>query len=109
MRFIGGLQLDDFVDDSFGTHVGKDAPQRVVIEFSRERAAYARGRIWHRTQHIEEQSNGTILLTFMCKNLLPVVSWVLAWGPHARVVEPILLADQVVDELDRARLQYPRQ
>lgn len=101
------FKLDDLVDDAFGAHVGKDAPQRVVIEFSRERAAYARGRIWHRTQQIEEQSDGTILLSFTCKNLMPVVSWVLEWGPHARVIEPVTLVEQVVDELDRARWRYP--
>jgi len=101
------FKIDDFVEDSFGAHVGKDPPQRVVIEFSKERAAYARGRIWHRTQQIEEQRDGSILLSFMCRNLTPVVSWVLNWGPHARVVEPAVLVAQVVDELERARLRYP--
>lgn len=57
-----------------------------MIEFSKERAAYARGRVWHRTQQIEEQSDGTVHLAFTCKNLVPVVSWVLEWGPHARVI-----------------------
>lgn len=100
------FKLDDFVDDAFGAHVGKAAPQRVVIEFSKERAAYARGRVWHRTQHIEEQDDGTVHLSFMCKNLVPVVSWVLEWGPHARVIEPAELRDQVVKELRGALKAY---
>ena len=102
------FKLEDFVDDAFGAHVGKAAAQRVVIEFSKEIAAYARGRVWHRTQKIEEQSDGTVQLAFTCKNLVPVVSWVLEWGPHARVIEPAALVDQVVDELDWARQRYPR-
>jgi len=28
------------------------------------------------------------MLSFRCTNLVPVVSWVLEWGPHARVIEP---------------------
>jgi len=103
------FKLDDFVDDAFGAHVGKDAPQRVVIEFSKERAAYARGRIWHRTQAIEQQRDGSIRLSFTCKNLVPVVSWVLEWGPHAKVVEPAELVAKVVEELDGARGRYPAQ
>ena len=89
------FKLDDFVDDAFGAHVGKQASQRVAIEFSKERAAYARGRVWHRTQEIEERGDGTVRLAFTCKNLVPVVSWVLEWGPHARVIEPPELRDQV--------------
>jgi predicted DNA-binding transcriptional regulator YafY len=45
-------------------------------------------------------------LSFTCTNLVPVVSWVLQWGPHAKVIEPTELAAMVIDELERARTQY---
>ena len=38
------FKLDDFVDDAFGAHVGKAPPQRVVIEFSKERASKSSSR-----------------------------------------------------------------
>lgn len=101
------FKLADFVDDAFGAHVGSGEPQRVVVEFSKERAAYARGRVWHRTQAIEEQRDGTVRLSFTCKNLMPLVSWVLEWGPHARVIEPPELRQHVVRELRDALQQYP--
>jgi predicted DNA-binding transcriptional regulator YafY len=101
------FKLDDFIDDSFGVHVSKGPPQHVVIEFSKERATYARGRVWHRTQVVEEQRDGTMRLSFTCRNLAPVVSWVLGWGPHARVIEPPELVDMIVDDLDGARGHYP--
>jgi predicted DNA-binding transcriptional regulator YafY len=90
-----------------GAHVGKGAAQRIVIEFSKERAAYARARVWHRTQRFEEQNDGTVRLAFMCKNLAPIVSWVLEWGPHARVIEPTELGHQVARELRDALRHYP--
>ena len=40
-------------------------------------------------------------------NLVPVVSWVLEWGPHARVFDPPELVSRVVEELDSARRNYP--
>lgn len=98
--------LDNHVDGAFGVHVEAGASQRVVVEFSRERAAYARGRTWHRTQVLEEQSDGTVRLSFVCRNLAPVVSWVLEWGPHAKVIEPKELTEMVVAELDAARSRY---
>jgi hypothetical protein len=71
------FKLDDHVDDVSGVHVGKGPAQRVVIEFSKERAAYARGRTWHRTQQIEELRDGSIRISFTCKNIAPVTSWIL--------------------------------
>ena len=100
------FKLDDFTDDSFGVHVGKGPPQHVVIEFSKERATYARGRVWHRTQAVDEQRDGTLRLSFICRNLAPVVSWVPGWGPHATVIEPPELVDMIVDDLDGARARY---
>ncbi len=93
---------------AFGIHVGdpKDATD-VEIEFSKERATYARSRIWHPSQTIKELANGRVQLRFTCVNLTPVVSWVLEWGPHARAMSPPALVDMVIAELDAARAQYP--
>jgi predicted DNA-binding transcriptional regulator YafY len=98
------FRLEDYVDDMSGVHVGKGERQRVVIDFSKERAAYARGRTWHRTQEVEEQRDGSIRISFHCRNLAPLTSWVLEWGPHAKVIEPATLATEVASEL-RAALQ----
>jgi predicted DNA-binding transcriptional regulator YafY len=100
------FKVDDHVDDVSGVHVGKGPPQRVAVEFSKERAAYARGRTWHRTQELEEQRDGRVRLSFWCRNIAPVVSWILEWGPHARVLEPAELVEQVVQELRGALEQY---
>jgi len=81
---------------------------RVSIEFSREKADLVTARQWHPTQELTPADNGRIRLSFTCTNLVPVVSWVLEWGPHARAVEPPALVAAVVDELERARDLYPR-
>lgn len=92
---------------AFGVHVGDPAQeQRVVVEFSREKAALVSARRWHPTQVIERGADGTIVLAFSVTNLTPVVSWVLEWGPHARAIEPPELVDRVVAELDQARARY---
>jgi predicted DNA-binding transcriptional regulator YafY len=100
------FKLDDHVDDMSGVHVGRGAPQRIVVEFSKDRAAYARGRTWHRTQEIEERRDGSVRIAFTCRNFAPVTSWILEWGPHAKVLEPPELVNEVVRELERALGQY---
>lgn len=83
------FRLDDELQSAFDLHSGDPAVTfRVVIEFSKERAPYAKAREWHRQQTLEPQPDGSVLLSFPCSNLAPVVSWVLEWGPHARAVEP---------------------
>ena len=92
---------------AFGIHVGDPAEaQRVVIEFSGDKAALVSARRWHPTQVIEPGEDGAVVLSFRCTNLVPVVSWVLEWGPHARVIEPHELVDRVVAELEEARARY---
>ena len=69
------FKLTDVMHGAFGVHVGNAIDAKtVVIEFSKERATYARTRMWHPSQTIVEQSDGSILLRFTCTNLQPVVS-----------------------------------
>ena len=101
------FRLEDVLHGAFGIHVGHgQAPRSVVIEFSKERASFVRARVWHPTQQLEDLPDGRVRFTFSCVDLTPVVSWVLEWGPHAKVIEPELLRAEVLDELNRARAQY---
>jgi predicted DNA-binding transcriptional regulator YafY len=101
------FKLDDLLQSAFELHVaGDQASKRVVIEFSKERAAYVRARQWHRSQTLREQADGSVVLSFICANFAPVVSWVLEWGPHALVLEPPELVDIVAAELEQAHTRY---
>jgi hypothetical protein len=72
------FKFDDYVDDVSAFTLERE---RVVVEFSKERAAYARGRTWHRTQQIEELCEGGVRISFWCRSLAPVTSWIFEWGP----------------------------
>ena len=102
-----GFRIGELLNGAFGIHVTGDAvPHRVVIEFSAEKAAFVRARVWHPTQTFEELADQRVRLSFTCASLIPVVSWVLEWGPHARAIEPPELVAEVIRELDAARHGY---
>jgi len=102
-----GFRITEILNGAFGIHVMTEAPpHRVVIEFSAEKAAFVRARVWHPTQAFEELGDGRVRLAFTCASLIPVVSWVLEWGPHARAIEPAALVAEIVAELDAARRAY---
>jgi predicted DNA-binding transcriptional regulator YafY len=91
------LSVDERLEQSFGATYEK--PFDVKIQFSREQAPYVRERIWHPTQQIEEQKDGSSILSFRAGGQYEIKSWILSHGASARVLEPDWLRDQVAEEL----------
>jgi predicted DNA-binding transcriptional regulator YafY len=90
--------------DSMGPHHGR--PVRVAILFSPKLAPYILERNYHPSQKTEMQDGGSVLLTLRVSIDWTLTSWILSFGPFARVVEPASLADQIRAEIEEARDQY---
>jgi predicted DNA-binding transcriptional regulator YafY len=106
-RFV--LPPDFDIDDYFQGELGiwrSEEKHRVVVEFDADAAEYVRGRRVHPSQRLALMPGGGIRLTMTVGNLNPVVSWVLEWGPRARVVEPVELVERVKLELSEALARY---
>lgn len=102
------LDLNEFFDGSFGILIGKrHAPVRVVIEFSAEKRALVTNRQWHPTQQFEGAPGEPLRLVFQSRNLTQLVPFVLEWGEHARVLEPIALIDMLGEAVSKMTRYYP--
>jgi predicted DNA-binding transcriptional regulator YafY len=74
-----------------GSHFGvhwSDALYEVRIWFAAEVAGYVLERRWHPSQKIEEQGDGSLVLSMTVNHLLELKRWVLSWGSAARVLAP---------------------
>lgn len=101
------FQIRDVIHGAFGPHlVDAAGPREVIVEFSRDKARLVSSRAWHQTQRIDDLPDGRIRLTFQTPSLVPVVSWILEWGPHARAIAPPELVERVKRELADASAQY---
>jgi predicted DNA-binding transcriptional regulator YafY len=103
------LPADFEIDDYFQGELGiwrSDEKHRVVVEFDAEVAEYVRGRRVHPSQRLALLPGGGIRSTMTVGNLNPVVSWVLEWGPRAKVIEPVELVARVKQELSDALAKY---
>ena len=89
---------------SLGVHEGK--PERVEIVFEPRIAPYLRERLWHSSQEVTDEPDGRVRLTMRVSNDFALRSWILSFGPLARVVAPPELANQIVEEMTRARARY---
>lgn len=79
---------------SMGVYIGKDV-FNIVIRFDSFASQLIRERQWHESQEIRELPDDELELSLTLSSLFEVERWVLSWGPHARVIEPPELLDQV--------------
>jgi predicted DNA-binding transcriptional regulator YafY len=104
-RFEPSDAPEEVFAHSLGVHQGTP-PQRVEIAFAPQIARYVKERAWHPSQQAEDQQDGSVNLVLHVSNDWALRSWVLGFGPLARVVSPPELVAEVLDQLERARARY---
>lgn len=89
---------DDFapsaiVGDAFGLIRG--ARTRVVVRFDATAAPYVRRRIWHASQRLDDEADGSVRLTLDVEGTVELKTWLLGWGAQVEVIEPSTLRDEM--------------
>jgi predicted DNA-binding transcriptional regulator YafY len=95
---------DDVFANSLGVNTGPAA--KVDIEFDARVAPYVRARVWHASQQVKEGADGKLVLSMSVCHDWALRSWILSWGPFARVLTPASLARDVVADLQAAVTRY---
>jgi predicted DNA-binding transcriptional regulator YafY len=95
---------DDIFANSMGVNTGP--AERVELEFDRRVAPYVHARVWHPSQQVRDETDGRLLLTMNVCHDWALRSWILGWGPFARVVSPPSLAAAIQSDLESAQAQY---
>src|SRR5438093_189942 len=89
---------------SLGVHSGP--PERVEIAFEAAVADYVRAREWHPSQQARDDGSGGVLITLDVCLDRALQSWILSFGPFARVVAPEGLARQIAAQFAEATARY---
>ena len=99
------FSLADYLHGEFG--IAPPAPlQPVLIEFDAKMAEEIRWRKVHPTQKIAISSDGRLRLSMRVNDLKSVAAWTLAFGAHAKVIEPPELIKMVIGGLREALKRY---
>ena len=98
----------DIAEDTFAHSLGvhQGPPEHIEIVFEPPIARYVRERVWHASQRVDDEPDGRVRLTLAVSNDWALRSWILGFGPLARVIAPASLAVQILDELERTRGRY---
>jgi predicted DNA-binding transcriptional regulator YafY len=95
----------DIFANSLGVNTGP--AERAEIVFDARIAPYVRARVWHASQEVRDADDGSLVLTMHVCHDWALRSWILGWGPFARVSAPETLASEVRRDLEATRSLYP--
>jgi len=100
-RFTPPLQetLDELQSTAFQLVFGE--PQLVRIRFSPDQAPYITERQWHASQELQNEPDGSVILSLEVASLWEVKRWLLGWGADAEVLEPSELKRSIICEAIR--------
>jgi predicted DNA-binding transcriptional regulator YafY len=92
------FKVEDFMQTSFGVFHGK--PQNVRIRFAAEVAGYISEKIWHKTQKIQPQKDGSLIFEARVAGTDEIKFWLMTWGSKAEVLSPAALRDEMISEAE---------
>jgi predicted DNA-binding transcriptional regulator YafY len=98
------FDIDALMDKSFGVFQGPSV--MVKIWFDKEIAGYIREKVWHSSQRIQKQKDGSIIFKAEVSGSDEVKFWVMSWGAKALVLEPESLRKEIQSECSLTLAQY---
>lgn len=92
------------LESAFGIIPGKK--EEVVLLFKKDIADYIKHRLWHPSQQIEEQKNGSIILKMDVAINEEIIKWILGYGERIKVIKPERLRNIIKNEAEMTAAQY---
>ena len=86
--------------------VNEGPPEHIEVAFEASIARFVRERQWHPSQKNSDRKDGGLVVALDVCNDWALRSWILSFGPLARVLKPAALAAQIKEEVDRASARY---
>lgn len=107
-NMISELTDETVPDDmsSFGLMGGE--PFMIKAWFAPKAATYVSERIWSKSQTIEENPDGSIILQMSVKNDFECIAWILSFADAGKILEPEWLVGKVRDTIGRMRNNYDK-
>lgn len=99
-----GFNLEEFTGTSFGVFQGPLT--KVKIWFSPDVAGYVKEKVWHESQKIVEQNDGSVVFEALVAGTDEIRFWIMSWGSKAEVLEPASLREEIKREAEMLSAIY---
>jgi predicted DNA-binding transcriptional regulator YafY len=91
------FSLKAYFGNAWSVYRGEQS-YHVELLFSKEAAEIVTETVWHHTQKVQRNSDGTVTMTFTVDGLNEVVRWVLGWAGRVKVIQPQELRQLVLSQ-----------
>jgi predicted DNA-binding transcriptional regulator YafY len=79
----------------------------VKVRISPDWARWVGEKIWHESQKVKRNGDGSLELAFRVAGLDEIKRWILSFGPEAAVLEPEKLREMIRKDLSKTLNEYP--
>ncbi len=88
------FDINRYLEGAWGIyHSGE--PVEVRLRFYPPAAARVRESIWHPSQQLSDEPNGSVLMTVKVTGTIEITPWILGWGDAVEVLAPADLREKV--------------
>ncbi len=100
----GSFSLREHLEKAWSLHTGKETT--VSIRFDKSVAEYITEAIWHPTQQVKEEEDGSVVLTVTVAGTEEIKRWALSWGQFGEVLKPLQLRRDVAGIIGKMSQRY---
>lgn len=97
--------MNDYVNKTFGL-MSNEKKIDVCLEFSTDVADWIKEQIWHESQLITENEDGSICLKFYVSDFRELKGEILKYGSAVKVVYPEELKEEIKKEIEKMKKNY---
>ncbi len=98
------FSLEDFMGLSFGVYQGELI--HIKVWFHADVAGYIKEKIWHQSQQINLQDDGSIIFEAEVAGTDEIRFWIMTWGSRAEVLVPASLREEIRAEAEMMARRY---
>lgn len=102
-----GFHPGQALESAFG--LVAENPMQVEVRFQAEVAHAIRDRVWHPTQEIVTEPDGSLFLRFTAGGKREILSWLLSYGDRVELLAPKELRQEMHEILQAAKQQYGKE
>jgi len=89
---------DQYYKYSIGMNVMEGKPKQILLEFSKEHAQYLITQPIHESQKVLKTTENKITIGLKVHPTIELISFILGWGDHVKVVKPTELQCKIIEE-----------
>ena len=102
-RIPEDFDLDTYLGSTWGAiRTTGDTPAEVVLHFTPEAGRWVSEEYWHKSQRIETQADGSVMLRLQVVITPEFINWILYYGARVQVLKPDSLRQTIREEHQRA-------